>query len=61
MIDKISGKVAYAVTWFSVFLGMGEDYFHSMASAEIRYWPGRVPHQPHGGTAQGRAEVQPLE
>src|SRR4030081_3292545 len=27
MIDKISGKVAYAVTSFGGFLGMGEDYF----------------------------------
>jgi hypothetical protein len=27
MIDKISGKVAYAVTSFGGFLGMGEDYY----------------------------------
>src|ERR1700730_13912797 len=27
MLDKISGKVAYAVTSFGGFLGMGEDYF----------------------------------
>jgi hypothetical protein len=27
MIDKISGKVAYAVISFGGFLGMGEDYF----------------------------------
>src|SRR3978361_1188899 len=27
MIDKISGKVAFAVTSFGGFLGMGEDYF----------------------------------
>jgi hypothetical protein len=27
MIDKISGKVAYAVVSFGGFLGMGEDYF----------------------------------
>jgi hypothetical protein len=26
MIDKISGKVAYAVMSFGGFLGMGEDY-----------------------------------
>src|SRR5437588_7402620 len=26
MIDKISGKVAYAVVSFGGFLGMGEDY-----------------------------------
>ena len=27
MIDKMSGKVAYAVTSFGGFLGMGEDYY----------------------------------
>ena len=27
MIDKISGKVAYAVVAFGGFLGMGEDYY----------------------------------
>lgn len=27
MIDKTSGKVAYAVTSFGGFLGMGEDYY----------------------------------
>jgi hypothetical protein len=27
MIDKISGKVAYAVTSFGGFLGIGEEYF----------------------------------
>src|SRR5579862_2699432 len=27
MIDKTSGKVAYAVISFGGFLGMGEDYF----------------------------------
>ena len=27
MVDKISGKVAYAVVSFGGFLGMGEDYY----------------------------------
>jgi hypothetical protein len=27
MIDKISGKVAFAVTSFGGFLGIGEDYY----------------------------------
>ena len=27
MIDKLSGKVAYAVLSFGGFLGMGEDYY----------------------------------
>ena len=27
MLDKVSGKVAYAVVSFGGFLGMGEDYY----------------------------------
>src|SRR5437763_1380919 len=36
MIDKISGKVAYAVVSFGGFLGMGEDYF-PMPWSQLKY------------------------
>jgi hypothetical protein len=36
MIDKISGKVAYAVISFGGFLGMGEDYY-PLPWAMLRY------------------------
>jgi hypothetical protein len=36
MLDKISGKVAYAVVSFGGFLGMGEDY-HPMPWAKLDY------------------------
>ena len=36
MLDKISGKVAYAVISFGGFLGMGEDYF-PMPWASLKY------------------------
>jgi hypothetical protein len=36
MIDKISGKVAYAVVSFGGFLGMGEEYY-SMPWSELDY------------------------
>jgi hypothetical protein len=36
MIDKISGKVAYAVVSFGGFLGMGEDYF-PMPWSSLKY------------------------
>ena|ERR1700730_13046619 len=36
MIDKISGKVAYAVISFGGFLGMGEDYY-PLPWASLRY------------------------
>ena len=32
MIDKVSGKVAYAVISFGGFLGMGEDYYPCRAN-----------------------------
>ena len=36
MIDKISGKVAYAVVSFGGFLGIGEDYY-PMPWAQLKY------------------------
>jgi len=38
MIDKISGKVAYAVLSFGGFLGMGEDYY-PVPWATLKYEP----------------------
>ena len=36
MIDKMSGKVAYAVISFGGFMGMGEDYY-PMPWANLKY------------------------
>jgi len=36
MIDKISGKISYAVVSFGGFLGMGEEYF-PMPWAALKY------------------------
>ncbi len=36
MLDKISGKVAYAVVSFGGFLGIGEDYY-PMPWSKLRY------------------------
>jgi hypothetical protein len=36
MIDKISGKIAYAVISFGGFLGMGEDYY-PLPWANLKY------------------------
>ena len=36
MIDKVSGKVAYAVVSFGGFLGMGEDYY-PLPWAHLKY------------------------
>src|ERR1700748_3230411 len=36
MIDKMSGKVAYAVVSFGGFLGMGEDYY-PMPWSNLKY------------------------
>jgi PRC-barrel domain len=56
MIDKISGKVAYAVLSFGGFLGMGEDYY-PMPWPKLDYdtsW-GWLPSGYHRGPAQRRA------
>ena len=38
MIDKVSGKVAYAVISFGGFLGMGEDHYpFALGQSQIRY------------------------
>jgi hypothetical protein len=43
MIDKISGKVAYAVLSFGGFLGMGEDYYpDAVVHVEVQYEPRRL-------------------
>jgi hypothetical protein len=39
MLDKMSGKVAYAVMSFGGFLGMGESY-HPLPWSTLKYDPG---------------------
>jgi hypothetical protein len=59
MIDKMSGKVAYAVVSFGGFLGMGEDYY-PMPWPNLKY-DTRLGGYRVGVTedpAQGRAEIQ---
>ena len=36
MLDKVSGKVAYAIMSFGGFLGMGDDY-HPLPWSELKY------------------------
>jgi hypothetical protein len=46
MIDKISGKIAYAVVSFGGFMGMGEDYFPMpWANLKLDTQLGRLSHQ----------------
>jgi len=59
MIDKMTGKVSYAVLAFGGFLGLGNDHYPiPWASLEIRYQPRWLPHRGHGATAQGRPQVR---
>jgi hypothetical protein len=61
MIDKVSGKVAYAVISFGGFMGMGEDYYpDAMAQSQIRHAARGLSCRRDGGSAQGRTEVQPV-
>ena len=40
MLDKVSGRVAYAVMTFGGFLGLGED-FHTLPWAVLHFEPGQ--------------------
>jgi hypothetical protein len=51
MIDKISGKVAYAVLTFGGFMGFGEDFSRSVVDVKIRHEAWRV----SAGRNQGSA------
>jgi hypothetical protein len=58
MIDKISGKVAYAVTSFGWFLGMGEDYY-PLPWSQLKYDTGLGGYRTNlkETQAQGRTEI----
>ena len=59
MIDKISGKVAYAVVSFGGFLGIGGRLLSvAVAQPEIRYATRRLSYWRNRRPAQGRSEVQ---
>ncbi len=55
MIDKVSGKVSYAVLGFGGFLGLGNDH---LAVAEIRYGARRLCHRDYRQDAGRRAEIR---
>ena len=57
MIDKVSGKVAYAVTSFGGFLGIGEDYY-PIPWPTLKYdtGPSRLSYGDYGRFAS-RAEI----
>ena len=58
MIDKLSGKVAYAVLSFGGFLGMGEDYYPvPLVNAQIRHKSWRLPRQSHCQSARKGTEI----
>src|SRR6476661_4633410 len=60
MIDKISGKVAYAVTSFGGFLGIGEDYY-PLPWSTLKYDTrlGGLSHGSHDRSGAGSAQVRP--
>ena len=59
MIDKISGKVTYAVVLFGGFLGMGEDYY-PMPWPNLKYDTRLGGYRVRGnrGSAQGRSKMR---
>jgi len=59
MIDKTTGKVAYAVMSFGGFLGIGEDYY-PLPWSLLTYNPPprRLRDQRQRAAAEGRAQIQ---
>ena len=59
MIDKPSGKVAYAVMSFGGFLGIGEKY-HPLpwSTADLPSRPARLRRRPRQGAARRRAVLR---
>jgi len=60
MVEKLSGKVAYAVMSFGGFLGNRSGRTHRcLEQADLRHEPGRVQNRHHRRPAQGRSHVLP--
>jgi hypothetical protein len=55
MIDKMTGKVSYAVLSFGGFLGIGDDHYPLLAVAEIRQQSWRLSHRHNRDATQGSA------
>ena len=59
MIDKGSGRVAYAVMSFGGFLGVGHSHYPvPWGALTFDTTAGRFPHEHHGAAAEGRSRVQ---
>ena len=59
MIDKLSGRVSYAVLSFGGFLGHRRRPLSiAVAVTEIRHRSRRIPDRHHVGPAQGRTEIR---
>ena len=58
IIDKISGRVGYAVMSFGGFLGLGQPLSHPVGCSFIRQVAWWLPDQHYGGAAKRRTRVQ---
>jgi PRC-barrel domain len=57
IIDRLSGRVAYAVMSFGGFMGLGHSHYPIPWGAPLRPIAWRIPHQYYGATTQRRARV----
>ena len=56
MIEKISGRVAYAMMSFGGFLGYGHGGARgALEQADLRHEPRRISYRPYGAAAAGSA------
>jgi sporulation protein YlmC with PRC-barrel domain len=58
MIDKVSGRVTYAVMSFGSFLGLGHSHYPIPGRAQVRHQSRRLSHERHRAAAQRRPSVQ---
>jgi len=61
MIDKISGKVSYAVMSFGGFMGIGEDYYLRIPTIATTYSDGSRPPVPIDRDHVARVLTAPLD
>jgi PRC-barrel domain len=56
IIDRLSGRVAYAVMSFGGFMGLGHSHYPIPWGAPLRPIAWRIPHQYYGATTQDAPE-----
>ena len=57
MIDKVSGRVSYAILGFGGFLGIGHDHY-PLPWQSLKYRSWRLSHRHHRAPASRRSQIR---